>query len=325
MRRTAVVALGGNAFTRAEQRGTHSEQADNAFAMAQAINALITGGWHVAIVHGNGPQVGSLAIQQEEGAAYVPAQPLFTLGAMTEAQLGSMIALSLRRASGGELETVAVVTHTVVSADDPAFTRPTKPIGPFFSAEQAGQLAEARNWVMVEDSGRGYRRVVPSPKPVSIVESRAIGLLIAGGAVVIAAGGGGIPIMETDEGYVGVDAVVDKDYAAEQLATSIGADTLVLVTGIEQVQLDFGTPRQRALDLISCADAERWLAEGQFPEGSMGPKIRAATNFLRHGGSRVVVTTPELAAVALAETPDGRPRAGTVIVNSRESVMAVTA
>ena len=269
MRRTAVVALGGNAFTRAEQRGTHIEQASNALAMARSINALIDDGWHVAVVHGNGPQVGSLAIQQEEGAALVPAQPLFTLGAMTEAQLGSMIALSLRQASGGRLDTVAVVTHTVVSQDDPAFANPTKPIGPFFSADQVEELARTRNWVMVEDAGRGYRRVVPSPQPVSIVESRAIRLLIAGGAVVIAAGGGGIPIVETDAGFVGVDAVVDKDYAAEQLATSIGADTLILVTGVEQVQLDFGTPRQRALDVITRADAERWLAEGQFPEGSL--------------------------------------------------------
>ena len=316
MRRTAVVALGGNAFTREGQRGTYAEQASNSLAMAHSINALIQAGWNVAIVHGNGPQVGSLAIQQEEGAALVPAQPLFTLGAMTEAQLGSMIALSLRHASRGQLETVAVVTHTVVAIDDPAFSNPTKPIGPFFTLDQVKELADTRGWIMAEDSGRGYRRVVASPKPVAIVESKAIRLLIAGGAVVIAAGGGGIPVVAAEDGYVGVDAVVDKDYAAEQLASSVGADTLVLITGVEQVQLDFGTPRQRALEMMTCAEAERWLGEGQFPEGSMGPKVRAGIRFLKNGGRRVVITTPELAVEALEPVAEGKPRVGTTIVLS---------
>src|SRR6478672_8451110 len=286
MRRTAVVALGGNAFTREWQRGTYAEQASNALAMAHSVYALIRGGWNIAIVHGNGPQVGSLAIQQEESAALVPAQPLFALGAMTEAQLGSMIALSLRHVSRGQVEAVAVVTHTVVSMEDPAFLKPTKPIGPFLTAKQAKELADTRGWTIAEDSGRGYRRIVPSPKPVSIIESAAIRSLIASGAVVIAAGGGGIPVAAAEDGYVGVDAVVDKDYAAEQLGTSIGADTLILVTGVEQVQLNFGTPQQRPLDLITSAEAERWLADGQFPEGSMGPKVHAAIRFLKNAGRR---------------------------------------
>jgi carbamate kinase len=314
MRRTAVVALGGNAFTREGQRGTYAEQCANALAMAHSTNALIQSGWNVAIVHGNGPQVGSLAIQQEEGAELVPAQPLFTLGAMTEAQLGSLIALALRRASRGRVEAVAIVTHTVVSLDDPAFAHPTKPIGPFFAADQVAELADTRGWTMAEDSGRGYRRVVPSPRPILIVESAAIRTLIATGTVVIAAGGGGIPVVASDDGYVGVDAVIDKDYAAEQLASSIGADTLLLVTGVEQVQLDFGKPTQRAIDLMTSAEAERWLDDGQFPEGSMGPKVRAGIRFLKNGGRRVVITTPELAPEALAPVEDGRPRAGTTIV-----------
>jgi carbamate kinase len=316
MRRTAVVALGGNAFTREGQRGTYAEQAGNALAMAHSVNALIQGGWNVAIVHGNGPQVGSLAIQQEESAALVPAQPLFALDAMTEAQLGSMIALSLRRVSRGQVEAVAVVTHTVVSMQDPSFLNPTKPIGPFLTAEQVKELADIRGWTIAEDAGRGYRRMVPSPTPVSIVESAAIRTLIASGAVVIAAGGGGIPVVAAEDGYVGVDAVVDKDYAAEQLATSIGADTLILVTAVEQVHLNFGTPQQRALDLVTCAEAERWLAEGQFPAGSMGPKVHAAIRFLKNGGRRVVITTPELAAEALEPAADSTPRVGTTIVLS---------
>jgi carbamate kinase len=314
MRRTVVVALGGNAFVREGQRGTYAEQCGNALAMAHSANALIQSGWNVAIVHGNGPQVGSLAIQQEEGLAFVPAQPLFTLGAMTEAQLGSLIALALRRASRGRVEAVAIVTHTVVSLDDPAFTHPTKPIGPFFPAEAVPELADTRGWTMTEDAGRGYRRVVPSPKPVLIVESAAIRNLIAAGTVVIAAGGGGIPVVAGKNGYAGVDAVIDKDYAAEQLASSIGADTLLLVTAVEQVQLDFGKPTQRAIELMTSADAERWLDEGQFPEGSMGPKIRAAVRFLKYGGRRVVITTPELAPDALEQTGDSRPRTGTTIV-----------
>ncbi len=314
MRRSVVVALGGNAFTKEGQRGTYAEQASNALTMAHGTYTLIQAGWNVAIVHGNGPQVGSLAIQQEEGADFVPAQPLFQLGAMTEAFLGSMITLALRRASQGRVEAVAVVTHTVVAPDDPAFDRPTKPIGPFFSAAEVDELTAERGWTMVEDSGRGWRRVVPSPRPISIVESGAIRTLVNSGAVVIAAGGGGIPVVAGEEGYVGVDAVVDKDYAAEQVASSIGADTLVLVTGVDKVAIDFGKPTMRSLDVITSAEAEAWLAEGQFPEGSMGPKVRAAINFVRNGGRRAVITSPELVADALAATGEERDQVGTTIV-----------
>lgn len=314
MRRSVVVALGGNAFTKEGQRGTYLEQSTNAMAMAHGTYSLILAGWNVAIVHGNGPQVGSLAIQQEEGADFVPAQPLFQLGAMTEAYLGSMISLALRRASHGRVEAVAVVTHTVVAPDDPAFDRPTKPIGPFFPAAEVEELTGERGWTMVEDSGRGWRRVVPSPRPISIVESTAIRTLVNSGAVVIAAGGGGIPVVATEDGYVGVDAVVDKDYAAEQVASSIGADTLVLVTGVEKVAINFGTPDMRNLDVMTTREAEAYLAEGQFPEGSMGPKVRAAISFVRNGGRRAVITTPELVAEALADTGEGPNRIGTTIL-----------
>lgn len=314
MRRSVVVALGGNAFTKEGQRGTYAEQSTNALAMAHGTYTLIQSGWNVAIVHGNGPQVGSLAIQQEEGAEFVPAQPLFQLGAMTEAFLGSMISLALRRASQGHVEAVAVVTHTVVSLEDPAFDRPTKPIGPFFSAAEVEELTKERGWTMVEDSGRGWRRVVASPRPISILESAAIRTLVDSGAVVIAAGGGGIPVVASEDGYVGVDAVVDKDYAAEQVASSIGADTLVLVTGVEKVAINFGQPNMRALDVITSAEAEAWLAEGQFPEGSMGPKVRAAIDFVRNGGRRAVITSPERVAEALADDGAGPHRIGTTIV-----------
>jgi len=322
MRNTAVVALGGNAFTKEGQKGTYAEQATNALAMARSTNALIEAGWGVALVHGNGPQVGALAIQQEEGVSIVPSQPLFALGAMTQAQLGSLIALSLRRASRGRVKAVSLVTHVVVSLDDEAFENPTKPIGPFFAEEDVKELSDTRGWTMVEDSGRGYRRVVPSPKPIAILEIDAIRAVIDSGAVVIAAGGGGIPVVASEDGYAGVDAVVDKDYAAQQLASSLGADTLVLVTGVEQVQLDFGKPTQRAIELMTASEAERHLLDGQFPEGSMGPKIRAGLRFLNSGGRRVVITTPELAAEALEPVAAGQRRVGTTMVLANDLVEA---
>lgn len=309
--RTVVVALGGNSFTHEQERGTYAEQAANALVMARSTNALIEDGWNVAIVHGNGPQVGSLAIQQEEGLAYVPAQPLFALDAMTEAQLGSLIALALRRVSHGRVEAVCVVTHTVVSLDDAAFACPTKPIGPFFDEARAAELTVERGWVMREDAGRGYRRVVPSPEPVSILESAAIHALVCAGNVVVAAGGGGIPVVADDDGYIGVDAVVDKDLAAERLATTLGAEALLMATGVEQVCLDFGTPAERGIEVMTAGEAQRYLAQGQFAAGSMGPKVRAGIHFLANGGERVVITTPELAVQAMRA---GRNAVGTTIV-----------
>ncbi|MFC4947267.1 carbamate kinase [Pseudonocardia sp. GCM10023141] len=315
MSRIAVVALGGNAFTREDQQGTYAEQAHNARAMAQTVHALRRTGWDVVVVHGNGPQVGSLAIQQEEGAQIVPPQPLSALGAMSQGQLGSLITMSLHQtAPRAGVEVATVVTHVAVSLDDPAFTRPSKPIGPFFTAEQVPEMVETRGWTMAEDAGRGHRRVVPSPEPKAIIEARTIQALVDIGVVVIAAGGGGVPVVDTGNGYTGVDAVVDKDYAAQQLANQLGAEALVLVTGVVHVAVDFGTPQQRSITEIDVAEAERHLADGQFPEGSMGPKMRAGIRFLHGGGSTVVVTTPEYAASALATVPGLDGRVGTRIV-----------
>jgi carbamate kinase len=191
------------------------------------------------------------------------------------------------------------VTHVVVSPDDPAFGDPTKPIGPFLAASEAADLAKARGWTVKEDAGRGYRRVVPSPKPVRVVEVAAIEALAAAGTVVVAAGGGGIPVVETDSGYQGVEAVIDKDYAAQSLATALNAEALVLVTGVDAVMLDYGTPGQRPLGDLAVDEAEEYLAQGQFPEGSMAPKVRAATQFLANGGEVAVITSPELVKASL--------------------------
>jgi carbamate kinase len=261
----------------------------------------------VVVTHGNGPQVGNLAIQQESDL--VPAQPMCALGAMTQGLLGSLFCLALREVCGDRCPEVAsLVTHVRVDPADPAFDRPTKPIGPFFSSAAASDLAREKGWQFVEDSGRGYRRVVPSPAPLEIVEARTITRLLDDGAVVIAAGGGGIPVTPRGGGLAGVDAVVDKDLAAALLASAIGARSLVLVTGVDSVMLDFGTPRQRELGTVSAEEMRRHLDNGQFPEGSMGPKVRAALQFLDGGGGCAIITSPALVPTAF------RGAAGTRIV-----------
>jgi carbamate kinase len=304
MTKTAVVALGGNALTLPGQAGRCEEMLANAAEMATAINEVMDAGWRVVVVHGNGPQVGNLALQQE-ATTLVPAQPLAALNAMTQGQLGSLIALSvdLLRGPGSA---ASLITHVMVDQADPAFLNPTKPIGPFFDQAQAERLAAERGWAVRPDSGRGYRRVVASPEPVGIVEIDAIRALIDAGLLVIAAGGGGIPLASpggaTGGGSGGVyaDAVIDKDRAARLLATLIGAQALLLVTAVDRVMLDYGTPWQAALATMTADEAVRHLEEGQFPPGSMGPKIEAALRFLADGGDLAVVTTPRLLARTLA-------------------------
>jgi carbamate kinase len=316
MGRIVVLALGGNALTHQGQAGTHEQLAANAEGMARSVSSLMLAGWEVVLVHGNGPQVGNLALQQEEGSDVVPEQPLFSLGAMTQGQLGSLFALALRKVLGPRApEIVPLVTHSEVDPADPAFANPTKPIGPFLTAEEAHAFAAERGWAVKEDAGRGWRRVVPSPEPVRILEAGAIRTLLDAGLVVIAAGGGGIPVVPIAGGHRGIDAVIDKDYAAQRLATSLGAEALVLVTSVEAVLLDYGTPQQRAMLEISVDDAEAHLAHGQFPEGSMGPKVRAGVRFLRQGGDVAVITTPALVYASLEGTvSELEGRAGTRIV-----------
>ena len=304
MTKTAVVALGGNALTLPGQAGRCEEMLANAAEMATAINEVMDAGWRVVVVHGNGPQVGNLALQQE-ATTLVPAQPLAALNALTQGQLGSLIALSvgLLRGPGSA---ASLITHVTVDRADPAFLTPTKPIGPFFDQADAERLAAERGWVVRPDSGRGYRRVVASPEPTGIVEIDAIRALIDAGLLVIAAGGGGIPLASpngaADAGTAGAyaDAVIDKDRAARLLATLLGAQALLLVTAVDRVMLDYGTPRQAALAAMTTDEAARHLKEGQFPPGSMGPKIEAALRFLADGGDLAVITTPRLLARTLA-------------------------
>lgn len=311
---TAVVALGGNAITAEGESGTYDEQRAHADTMARSVCELLHDGWRVVVVHGNGPQVGNLAIQQEAGRGDVPAMPLFALGAMTQGQLGSLLGLALRHVIGDRHEVVALVSHVVVDRDDPAFGRPTKPIGPFFSKEEAARLRQERGWQMAEDVGRGYRRVVASPRPCGLLEVQALRCLLDAGHVVIADGGGGIPVARRGARWEGVDAVVDKDHAACELARQLGAAALVLVTGVDAVMVDFGSAAQRRLGRIDVTEAERHLADGQFAEGSMRPKVSAAVRFIRTGGKVAVVTTAALAAATLRGVDEATVTLGTRIV-----------
>jgi carbamate kinase len=312
----AVVAVGGNALTASDQAGSWTEIEANAGDMAACLSDLVTAGWRVAVVHGNGPQVGNLAIQQEEAVALVPAQPLHQLCAMTQGQLGSVLVRAIDQHCGAG-RAVAVLTHVGVDPDDPAFSAPTKPIGPFFDEERAGELARERGWQVVEDSGRGYRRVVPSPIPSTVVEMDAIRVLLDAGHVVLAAGGGGVAVRLGDDGALtGVDAVIDKDYAAAAVAAAVGASDLYLVTGVDCVLLDYGTPRERPAHRLTPEEAQELFRQGQFPPGSMGPKITAALRFLQDGGQRVIITSAKLLRAAAA----GEPGAGTCIERTPATV-----
>jgi carbamate kinase len=228
-------------------------------------------------------------------SAPVPHLSLEMSSADSQGGIGHILAMALLNELGerGMHDRVAyVLTHTVVDANDPAFSQPTKPIGPFYTEVEAATKRKRNGWEMVEDSGRGYRRVVPSPKPLRIVESAQIRALVDAGFVVVAVGGGGIPIVETKRGYEGVEAVIDKDRASALLASSLGVPLLVLSTGVEQVAWHFRQPDQRLLASITATEAARYLAEGEFPKGSMGPKVEAAIDFLAHGGNEVLITTP---------------------------------
>lgn len=313
---TAVVALGGNAIIAEGESGTYEEQRTHARDMARSVRELLDDGWRVVVVHGNGPQVGNLAIQQEAGRGDVPEMPLFVLGAMTQGQLGSLIALALHQEVEGRHHIVTVVSHVAVDLEDPAFGRPTKPIGPFFTKPEATRLAEQRHWQMDEDGRRGYRRVVASPRPKGFLEIDALRCLLDAGNVVVAAGGGGIPVVRGRGSWDGVDVVIDKDYAAGELAHEIGAEALVLVTGVDAVMVDFGSDSQRRLGRIDVAEAERHLAAGQFAEGSMRPKVTAAARFVRQGGQLAVITTAGLAAATLRGANDSETPFGTRIVGT---------
>ena len=313
--RTAVVALGGNAITLEGQAGTYDEMLANCQSMVKAIAQMCEAGWRVVITHGNGPQVGNLAVQQDEAERLVPGQPLYALGAMTQGLIGHLIETSIINEIGDAEGMIAsVVTHVEVDPGDPAFASPTKPIGPFYSLEQAQERSARTGHPIIEDAGRGHRVVVASPRPLRVLERQAIKTLVDNGFMVIAGGGGGVPVVDDHGTIRGIDAVIDKDRAAALLASEVKADALVLVTGVDAVLLDYGKPTQRELTVVAADEMRAHARDGQFPAGSMGPKVEAALDFVDAGGDVAVITSANLMAAAL----DSLTGPGTHIVRSPE-------
>lgn len=294
--KTIVVALGGNALIEEGTEGTMEQQFANTRKSMAAIVGLIREGYRVVLTHGNGPQAGVHLIRNEAGSFKVPPSSLNVIVADTQGSIGYMIQQSLMNAlslEGIRKNVVTVITQVIVDKDDPSMKSPTKYVGPFIHPENVEEC-RAKGWVVKEDPGRGHRRVVASPQPVGVVETEVIRDLLADGLVVIAAGGGGIPVCKNPDGTLeGVDAVIDKDRASALLAGLLKADELLILTGVEKVALNFRKPDMRTLDVLTVAEAEKLLAEGQFPKGSMGPKIEAAVEFIRRGGTQVVITDLE--------------------------------
>jgi carbamate kinase len=311
-RKLAVVAFGGNALLRPEDRGTNEEQIARAKQAARWLAEVVVRGYQLIVVHGNGPQVGNILIQAEEASTKVPPQSLDVAVAQTEGSMGFLLQQAIRNrldSIGASGEVATVLTEVQVDPNDPGFKRPTKPIGPFFTRYRAEALERDLGWTMREDAGRGWRHVVPSPRPLRILNTAVVAHMLEWAKVVIAAGGGGIPVVRGRDGqWRGIEAVIDKDYASSLLAAEMKADLYVILTGVSKVSLDFGKPSERAIDRMTVDEAEKHLREGQFPAGSMGPKIEAAIQFVRGGGSEVVITDVE----HLREGLEGR--AGTRIV-----------
>jgi len=309
-RKTIVVALGGNAIIEEGTEGTIEQQFANTRKSLSAIVGMIRSGHKVVLTHGNGPQAGVHLIRNEAASAQVPPSPLSVIVADTQGSMGYMIAQCLSNAlrkEGVRKDVVTVVTQVEVNPADPSMLNPTKYVGPFYRAEQVEALRQ-RGWIIKEDPGRGFRRVVPSPIPLDVVEKDTIRDLLDAGKVVIAAGGGGVPVKcDSDGTLTGVDAVIDKDRASALLANLIGADELVILTGVDRVAINYRKPDQKFFDRLTVPECERYMAEGQFPKGSMGPKIEAACDFVRRGGAKVIITSMENATLA------AEGKAGTVI------------
>lgn len=312
MPETLVIALGGNAITRSGEPGTIPQQFAHTAETLEMLKPLFHSDRRIAITHGSGPQIGNILIRVEEGERRVPHLPLDTCDADCQGGMGYMIqrlACEMFRREGIRREVATVITQILVDRDDPDFANPSKPIGSFYNAEEMKQLrAEKPNWVIRECEPGRFRRVVPSPRPRQILEGDAITCLLDAGAVAIACGGGGIPVAWEGDRLVGVEAVIDKDLASSLLATHIRAHKLIILTSVERVAVRFGRPDQRWLDSLTIPQAREYLAAGEFPPGSMRPKIEAAIDFIERGGEECIITSTEMAAAAV------RGEAGTHIL-----------
>ena len=291
-----MVAVGGNSITKAGERGTIPEQFANATETAGHIARMIQRGYDIVVTHGNGPQVGNILLRAEMACTVLPALPLHTCGADSQGGMGYMI----QQVLGNELRELgidrcvaAVITQTVVDKFDPAFQNPTKPIGPFYTSEEAERKVSDLGWKVMEDARRGWRRVVPSPMPVRVVEAEAIKALLDAGCIVVGVGGGGIPVIEERGRLKGVAAVIDKDHASRIIANYIGAELFVMSTDVERVCTHYGTQDEAQISSLTIDEALAYHEEGHFPPGSMGPKVMAGVDFLKRGGSEVIITNPE--------------------------------
>lgn len=304
MAETIVLAFGGNAITKSTEKGTRDEQWRNIRNTCSHVAALIKQGYRVVITHGNGPQVGNLLMKNELTRDVVPPMPLDVCVSNTQGSLGYAISQTLGnflRDAGMDLPVAAMITQVVVRPEDPAFANPTKFIGPFYSQAEAETMVLGKGHVMREDSGRGWRRVVPSPEPMEIVEAAVIKKMLAAGVIVIAAGGGGVPVVRTPDGLEGVEAVIDKDMAGQLLAREVGADALFLLTEVDRVCIHYGKPNQQAFDRLTLDQARQYQAKGHFPPGSMGPKMEAAIRFVASGHHRrAVIVSLENAHLAFS-------------------------
>jgi carbamate kinase len=303
MSKLAVVAIGGNSLIKDEAHKSVPDQFNAVCETAKHIAGMIEEGWNVVVTHGNGPQVGFILLRSELASKVMHTVPLDSCGADTQGAIGYMIQQALyneflRR--GLQRHATTVVTQVVVDRDDPAMHNPSKPIGSFYQEEEARSKMSKEGWVMVEDAGRGWRRVVPSPIPREIVERDAIATLINSGFIVTAVGGGGIPVVRNTDGTLsGVEAVIDKDLASSLLASELHADLLLISTAVERASLNFKKPDQVDLDRMTLSEAKRYYEEGHFAKGSMGPKVKAVMNYLERGGSAALITMPETIGKAL--------------------------
>lgn len=306
-----VISLGGNAILRRGERGTIEEQFSHATACMRQVSRMLKEGHKVIITHGNGPIVGNIVIRNEAAKNTIPPMPLYICDADSEGGIGFMIQQTLYnqlKLIHHVRDVVTIITQVVVDENDPAFKTLTKPIGPYYTDKEADLLERTKGWRLIEDSGRGFRRVVPSPKPLRIVEKDVIKRLALEGIIVIAVGGGGVPVIELPDGNLkGIDAVIDKDLATSVLAREVTAGRFINLTQVDMVYLNYGKKGQKGLRDISLGEIKNYYKEGHFPPGSMGPKIEAAIEFLEGGGKEVIITQPELIEYAM----DGR--AGTRI------------
>lgn len=300
-----VIALGGNAIKQWNQEGSAEEQLENLRRSCSHMMKIVKRGYRIVITHGNGPQVGNLLIQQERSVREIPPQPLDVCDAMTQGQIGYMIEQTLvneLKDAGINRDVVTLITQVMVDKEDPGFLNPTKPIGLYYSKIQKEKYGKHRGHIFqkVEMKGERYRRVVPSPNPLQILEDKVIKSLFESGVIVIASGGGGVPVISNDEGHIrGIEAVIDKDLAGEKLAESVGADLLMILTEVDQVYLNFGKKEQKGLRTLGLEEGKKYLGEGQFPAGSMGPKIEACIRFIEYGGEKAIITCLECADEAL--------------------------